>query len=261
MVTRYTETLYYGKPTTFPEFALRCARDFSVLLVMHDAPLGAEIPCEFGPNPYYAECLQEAQEKLARVESYTPEEAEQQAAEAFQSAVNAHAAIEREATAVQARYEAMLQHARAWKPPTPDHQALQDFMIRQLEEAIEADCTVELYEVVQQTGEEWQAAEIEKARGDVAYYEKKDADERRTAYERTRWVWQLRDSLIRAEENPMSLRDDYADSKARACHECGKEVPLDDILCGEAAIQVFTGRVFHWDCWITYQRNEGLHGR
>lgn len=38
---------------TFPEFAMRCARNFGALIMMRDEPLDAPIPEKFEPSGYY----------------------------------------------------------------------------------------------------------------------------------------------------------------------------------------------------------------
>ncbi len=58
------------------------------------------------------------------------------------------------------------------------------------------------------------------------------------------------------------LARDYADPQHRRCHQCERELPLENILelaDGGVVVQRFTGRLFCYPaCWNQYLEGEGL---
>ncbi len=88
---------------------------------------------------------------------------------------------------------AMLDAAKAWEPPTKDHAGLKDFMIEQLSESLHGD--MRWPGPVEQTGSEWRANEIVRAKKDIDYHTREQEKEVERANTRTEWVKSLRQSL------------------------------------------------------------------
>lgn len=200
MPTGYTAEIHDGKPITFPEFVMNCARAFGALALMRDDPADAVIPDEFKPRTdYHDEQLVKHRAELARLEVMTPEQI-----------VNAHADVragelrERTKDAVKnrdmrARYRAMLAEVEAWEPPTPDHVGLKEFMVKQITESIDFDCREGTEFLWPRLSDDdpavWYEAQIAEAKRGITYATEERAKEIERAEQRTSWVRALRDSL------------------------------------------------------------------
>lgn len=199
MPSGYTSDLYEGKPQTFEQFVLSCARAFGALIMMRDEPWDATIPEKFEPSDYHDRALAEAEQRLERVVSMSQDDL---AAELRTEGLKRHRMIREsqvKARAVRERCEAMLAEVEAWTPPTSDHDGLKKFMREQLEETIRFDGDerdyYSLYALLPDDPREYRQQQIEKAKRDIAYH----TDERRKEIERTEsrnaWVAALRESL------------------------------------------------------------------
>lgn len=195
MPTGYTADI--AKDIDFTQYLLGCARAFGALVTMRDAPAGAEIPEVFEPSDYNAKALVVAQNRLAELEKMKPAEAERAAASAYdEQETRRHVRLE-EITALRGKYEAMLAKAKAWRPPTPEHQGLADFMQEQIVRSIDFDCGTSYYDKPTErlTGAQWLADARESAQRDIGYHTKHHADEVKRCADRTEWVKALRASL------------------------------------------------------------------
>lgn len=193
MPTGYTYPVVEGKITKFPDFALSCARAFSALITLRDAPMDAPIPTKIEPSPYHAKKLSEVKANLAKVMKMTPRQMENAAAKSNRASVEAVESIRRDYEMQNARLQGMLDKANAWKPPTPDHKGMKDFMIQQLEDSMASfDYMAPAEEL---SGKEWHKREVERLKRDVAYHTKENAAEVSRARVRTEWIKKLRASL------------------------------------------------------------------
>lgn len=194
MPTGYTADVGEGKVTDFSTFALTCARAFGALILMRDDPLDAPIPDEFKPSEHYAERVAEARKDLAALELLSDVEIRECADRDYAKAMKSWRDCCDEKNVTRARYKAMLVQVRDWTPPTPDHEGLRDFMLTQLTESIQWDCTI-YDEPKRQTADEWLASRRQCLERDVAYYAQSEAEEIERAAQRTKWVRALRESL------------------------------------------------------------------
>jgi hypothetical protein len=114
----------------------------------------------------------------------------------FSAAMARHHERANERAALKEKYQAMLNEAKAWTPPTPDHQGLKDFMVKQIEESIKWDCDDSLATVpICQSSEQWFASAIAKAGRDIIYHTEKNQEEIDRTNGRNKWVRDLRQSL------------------------------------------------------------------
>jgi len=195
MPTGYTADVQNGKVTDFPTFALQCARAFGALVTMRDDPSDAAIPEEFTPSPYRRERLAEAAQALDLVEAWTPEDAEREAAAAYDDAVSRYRENMVTRREQRQRYEAMLVTVRGWIPPTDEHTGLKEFMEQQLVESIKFDCGYSPTRPLRLTGPAYHAKRLEECHRDVAYHVEEERKERERCASRTAWIRALRDSL------------------------------------------------------------------
>jgi len=198
MPTGYTAGVQNGTVADFKTFAMQCARAFGALIDMRDSPADAPIPEEQKPSEYHVEAIAKAEGNLAELRNMGLEEraaawrAARTAAELRRDEYRAERVQQEE------RYRAMLAEARAWSPPTAEHQGLKDFMVKQLSESIEFDCRPPHYDPTSSVGDsplEWWDSQIAAVQRDIEYHREEDAKERLRVAGRNRWVNELRRSL------------------------------------------------------------------
>jgi hypothetical protein len=193
MPTGYTADI--ANDITFEKFLFSCARAFGALIMMRDDPADAPIPEKFEPASHYFDWLRDAKNELARLEWLTPDQAALEAAAAYDKAAADNDRYRADKAALRVKYEAMREKARAWTPPTPDHQGLKDFMIKQITESIEFDCTSYMDAPKRLDGPTWLAEQIRSTRNRVTRYQDELDKEIERARVRTEWVQALRASV------------------------------------------------------------------
>jgi hypothetical protein len=195
MPTGYTSKLYDGEEQTFPEFAMGCARAFGALIMMRDAAPDAQVPDSFAASNHHADAVEAAEDRLAKAQSWTEDEAYELATVEYDAAVKRHAESLAKDKALEARYTAMLAEVEVWKPPTADHEQLKSFMREQLEGSIRFDCGHDYPAPRRLSGQEYRAEKIAEAVRSIGYHDaQQDAEIERTN-QRNGWVASLRESL------------------------------------------------------------------
>ena len=203
MPTNFTYDLYAGNEMTFPEYAMRCARASGMLAGMRDDPIDAVIPDEFEANSYYIEQLEKARANVARINKWDDAEAGRYAQYIYDRERCRYEEELFNKAVLRERYEAMLEKARAWTPPTPKHQKLKEIMIQQLEESIDFDCSTDhLTAPVLPTDVAFKEEALRTARQEVSYYTKCCKEDEERAKERTEWIKALRQSLAAPSDAP-----------------------------------------------------------
>ena len=96
---------------------------------------------------------------------------------------------------IKARYWNMLSQAQDWVPPTPEHNKLKEFMIKQLENSLNFDCGN--YRPVTESREEYIEYRLSTNRftREIEHYRESYQREVDACNERREWVKQLMDSL------------------------------------------------------------------
>jgi hypothetical protein len=194
MPSGYTSDLYEGKPVTFPEFAMTCARAFGALIDLRDEPLDAPIPDEISQSDYYGERLSEAKQRLIQLRAMSADEVAQAAACANAAALDQWERSQAKSLARRQRYEAMLAEVEAWAPPTEEHQGLKDFMIQQITESARLDCSVR-DRPVEVDPATWFVSAVDEVKRQIDYCTEQAQQEAERAAGRTAWVRALRASL------------------------------------------------------------------
>jgi hypothetical protein len=198
MPTGYTAGITDSMP--FRDFALQCARASGALVLMRDDPADAVIPDEFKVSDYHTKAVAEAEARVAELTTMDDATKELRSRETYQAAMRSHAESLEESRATRRRYERMLDEAKRWKPPTPDHVGLRDFMIQQLEESIRFDCWEEGEKEYRKPPKylapgDWWAGQVADAERTLAYQKRSLTEETERQKTRTEWVRQLRVSL------------------------------------------------------------------
>jgi hypothetical protein len=91
----------------------------------------------------------------------------------------------------------MLEKAKAYKSPSPDHDGLAEFMRSQLLESICYDCNTSYYEerIERIPYDLWRAERQAALERDIAYHRKHHAKEIERTQSRNEWVRKLKESL------------------------------------------------------------------
>lgn len=194
MPTGYTHAIKDG--ISFEKFVWSCARAFGALVEMRDDPMDAPIPQAFEASTHNAKELVKARAELARLQALTTREISAACAAANKAAIQSHADLLAEYDSLRDKYKAMLAKVQAWKPPTPDHVEMKNFMVQQIEQSIDFDCSTKyLRAPVQLTPEKWHSQQIESAQKDIAYHTNEQAKEDERTAQRNAWLAALRESV------------------------------------------------------------------
>lgn len=190
MPTGYTADI--AKGISFEQYALSCARAFGALVTMRDEPMDAPVPEEFKPSDYHEKGAAEALERMKRVEAMSVAEADKEAESAYRAAQEQFAKVMLEAAQLREKYEAMLAQVEAWKPPTPDHKELKQFMRDQITQSMDFDCKVYMQPPKRKSGEEWRDEEYARAYRDHEYHNKEHWKDVARVGQRNAWLRALR---------------------------------------------------------------------
>lgn len=195
MPTGYTAGVQDGSITDFASFAMLCARAFGATIDMRDDPLDKPIP-EFKPSMYHAEQLPDYHKRYYELIHMSLDECEAAAQKEYDDAVSRWAEREDRRWRERTRYQAMIDCASAWVPPTPDHNRFKDFMLEQLNESLEFDCGGEHdKQPVKKSATDWLLNAIKSCEWHIAYHEEHHAAEIERVAKRNAWVRALRESL------------------------------------------------------------------
>lgn len=197
MPTGYTADIKDG--ITFEQYAMNCARAFGALISMRDESSDNPIPEQFKPSDYHEEALKTAKAELKKLEAMPLSEAVRIAVKYNESKENQRLKAIAERRSLKEKYQAMLDSAVSWQPPTDDHKDLHKFMVDQIEKSIEYDCSGDFYAKPEKqlSGKEWLSQQTERAKENIAYHRKGQAEEIARTDSRNAWLQSLRESLGR----------------------------------------------------------------
>jgi hypothetical protein len=194
MPTGYTAEIKDG--ITFEQFVMRCSRAMGALVMMRDDPMDAPIPERFEPSDYHAKKLAEAQKNLAWYTNMADSEAEREAEKEFNAQCEQHEKRLQDANELRNKYNAMLAQVLQWQPPSHDHEGFKEFMLKQIRDSIDFDCSTKYYtEPVSKSTADWKAEKIKDAHKDIEYHTKGQREEIERTDGRNAWLKALRDSL------------------------------------------------------------------
>jgi len=198
MPTGYTADI--AKPeTTFEDFAKHCARNFGAFIHLRDEAYDGTMPRQEVSN-YHAKRIIALEAEKVRLGNMTIIEAEAKAKAEFESRKERAIQSVRDNMVLKARYEQFLEKAKAYKPPTPEHENYRKFMIKQIEESIDFDCNIsysmeDLSKYKPLSGAGWKRAQYKHIEKDLAYAEKHIREEIERVAGRNGWIDALEQSL------------------------------------------------------------------
>ncbi|MBI4918478.1 hypothetical protein HY837_01000 [archaeon] len=192
MPTGYTSIIEEKKDVTLEEFIKRCSHAF-----LRSDSIDEELPDEIFPSSDYHK-VEYAKEKrkLKKALAMNLDEAEREAEIAYQTDRKYYEQALLEHQELKERYQGMLKQVKAWKPPTKRHQPLRKFMINQLEETIQHDCSNSwLTEPKKISAAQYKRNLIIRTKDAIKYHKENWAEEVRKAKEANEWVQALKQNL------------------------------------------------------------------
>jgi len=199
MPTAYTEALYDREDQSFEDFLLNCARAMGACIMQRDDPM-CVAPKKVEPSDYHIRRIAETIEELERLKAMPIDEAEEEARIEREAALREREEHDKNALDLLGRYHRMLSAVKEWKPPTPDHIGLQEFMIEQLETSINFVCSTGDWSKIPPivSGEEWRSNQIKKMLRSLDYNTRENLREIERTDGRNRWIEELYVSIGRS---------------------------------------------------------------
>jgi hypothetical protein len=138
MPTGYTAGIIDGEITTFEQFATQCTRAFGATIHMRDNPLDSPYEPRT-PSEYYVNSLQSQREELEKMKAMTDEDIIRDFETAGNDSLEYHEkGLEKDRENLE-KLNSILESAKAWVPPTEEHEGLRSFMIVQIKSTIKVD--------------------------------------------------------------------------------------------------------------------------
>jgi hypothetical protein len=199
MPTGYTYPVENGEIESLKDYAFTCARAFGALISLRDDPLSAVLPDDVSSSDstYHLEELQKAHDSLKE---------ENLSLDKFLAHVKFqydwHTNAIQEEIVKSGRIKAMKAKVRAWVPPTPDHEALKNFMASQLDIGGGEDDTMidyyqkELQKLNTASYKEWKKEQIRQAERDIDYHQGKIAEQRVRVDNNNKWIRELKNAFV-----------------------------------------------------------------
>lgn len=200
MPTGYTAPIYEGeKDFTFEKFAMRCARNFGACVSMREEPLDVEIDLDkhFRSSDFYKVALERAEKAYQEFLDNPP--TEEQLGREYDEKIerNRKEFLEKKLyyEQMRERFWNMLRAAQEWEPPTPEHNKLKDFMVKQLEYSLNFDCHLTM--PIEGTREDYikYHTSSERFTKEIDYYRCKYEIDVKVCNERKKWIIDLMESL------------------------------------------------------------------
>ena len=201
MPTGLTAEIYEGKNTSFRRFALRCVTQFGGGYQASNYG-ESDLPLDKAPvmdaSNYHLKQLAAATKELEKWKRLkeNPEEAEAAHNEVLEKRrQEAKTCNEHRADHLR-NYEDMLTRVKCWHPDER-YANIKEFMIKQLEDSIEHDCSYygPSQESLEETTEQWLKVNIDCCEWDINYHEKAFADEVKRIEETNKFLQGFYESL------------------------------------------------------------------
>lgn len=171
MPSGYTAAIQDG--CSFNEFILGCAKAFGACIDMRDEPQSKPIPDKFTASDYHLKQGRQAKAELIEIRALTKEVANKRAEAKYLEEIDSINANLTKTRTIQKQYKAMLKKAKAWTPPSSEHQELKSFMIEQIESSMKFDDMTKFYEKqnpIKLSGFTWKEKRIADITKNIEYH-------------------------------------------------------------------------------------------
>lgn len=167
------------------EYIWECARSFVTLNDVGKPSFPEE-------SSWHQDALKKAEIDLARISSLTEEELIKEADADYFNNIKYYeeTLIKKKNDLV--KYRKILEKAKQWIPPSPEHIELKNFMLRQLTEAIDWDCNIPYYEgLLSQpkiSKEDYFNNTVATLKSDIIYHKDKALRDHKKHIEHVKWI-------------------------------------------------------------------------
>lgn len=197
MPTGYTAGVQDGTIVELEDFVIQCARAMGACIMQRDEP-SCLPPILEEPSKHYDEQMKNYLDEWKRLHSIEDVEKEFKEYRTKKFFEYSDAIDDRRRD--RAKYNAMLSKVYNWIPPTDDHVNFKEWMISQLEDSIDFDCSEDYYakalkELNELTPKQWLKDSIESVESSLAYYEKAKREETERVFSRNQWKIKLFESF------------------------------------------------------------------
>lgn len=204
MPSGLTCKIYNGEELTLRDFALRCVRQFGAGYFASQQG-EKELPKDKAPilkvDNYHEKKILEAEEELEKWENLRNnlEEAQKLYDEQYAQNMQFNAETNEKRKEIEKRYNIVLEKVKAWDIPI-EYNSLKEFMLKQLKESIEWDCSPYTpYKEEKIPIEEWIEVRIRLAKRDLDYHTKEFQEEKRRIAEHNNYLKGLYEALDKVE--------------------------------------------------------------
>jgi hypothetical protein len=165
---------------------------------------GGAHPAQLKVSDYTLGAVTEAEEALQKVQTMSDAEAEASARAEFEENTDRAARMTHAALARRARYTAMLDKVKTWRPPTEAHTVLRDGIISELESGLRWECAI-IPPPKLKTLQEYKAWRIGLAYSSLEYAKKTLVLEQKRVEADQAWIDALHESVEREVEFERAL--------------------------------------------------------
>jgi len=203
MPSGYTEMLQSG--SGFKEYAKRCLRAFGAAIHMRDDSITKEVQ-KREPSDYHKIELDEARADLEKTKNLSKKDLIKKKTHEWEEELKRYKESLQKDLKILKNYEDALAEAKAYQPPTSEHEGYKKFMIDQIEKSIEWDCrTEQIKNDIERLGtepdssdealEEYHKELIKSEEWSVNYHKKEWEEELKRCNESNKWLEDALESI------------------------------------------------------------------
>lgn len=145
MPTGYTAGIISGEIKTFQDFAKQCMRAFGVTIHMRDESMDKEYKPRI-PSDYHTKKLEELKKQLEIANTYSDENLIELKKSELEKELEYHNKRITEIRESKLKLETFLESSVKYNVPTPEHEGIKNFMIDQIQETIDFDCSTKYHD-------------------------------------------------------------------------------------------------------------------
>lgn len=200
MPSYYTSDIYEGKNVSFQDFALKCARQFGAFVHMNEEDPDSTLTRHM-VSDYYKNNLRETENEFALFLKASREQREKMFEIEMEKELKHYKEKIKEEKELKEKYQALLEQAKAYKPPTKEFNNYKDYMLNQLNQAIKFDCSNERWYLAQiasveaETFDIWEQEKMDLYNSKITYYKESYKKEMDSVYKKNQWIDLLYESL------------------------------------------------------------------
>lgn len=197
MPTGFTDCVRSGEVTDFRTYAMQCSRYFGATILLRDEPMSPDIP-KFEVPTYHSDRIKELTDEREELLGMSGEELDATAEQIYREAMERDQEARQRIALERSRYEAMLEKAKRFEAPTKEHERFAEFIVEQLEQSIEWDCSTRYYDENKprrMSAREYRDERLQAISKGLSYHKLELGKDIQRTEERNRWVDQLRSAV------------------------------------------------------------------